>query len=67
MRYTFKEYLAYIEITLGCRLLDWQKEILRNFYNGKDWYYMPSRCSGRKIAYKALELLEKIMFEENKI
>lgn len=61
---TFEQCLTYIEITFGCKLLDWQKEALRNFYDGKNWFYMPSRCCGRQIVYDALNALDKLLYEE---
>lgn len=65
MKYTFEECLAYMEITLGCRLLDWQKEMLQNIYDGKEYFYMPPRHYEKKIALKAIELFEELINKEN--
>lgn len=62
---TFEQCLDHIETTLGCRLLDWQKEALRNFYDGKKMFYAPSRHYGIQIAYDALNELDKFLYEEN--
>ena len=63
---TFEQCLDYIKTTLGCHLLDWHIEALRNYYDGKIWFYMPARCHGRQIVYDALNALDKFLYEENK-
>lgn len=65
MKYTFEEYLAFIENTLKIRIFDWQVYLLRNFYEEKESFFVPLRYKEREIAYKALELLEELMNKEN--
>ena len=43
---TFEDCLDFIENTLGCQLLDYQKIILCNEFEGKHYYYYGGRIHG---------------------
>lgn len=62
---TFEECLTYIETTLGCQLLDWQKELLQKRYNKEKYYVVLSRYNGRTMYKKAEALLYELLNKEN--
>ena len=59
MKKSFEAYLAFIENELGCKLLDWQKTILRNEYEGKHYCYNFGRISGKYVLYQAARMLKE--------
>jgi hypothetical protein len=61
MKKSFEEYLDFIEHELGCKLLDWQKTVLRNEYDGKHYYYNFGRISGKYVVYQAALMLKEEM------
>lgn len=64
-KYTFEEYLSFVEGELGIQLLSWQKLVLQKIYNGEYGYYMPGRTTGRVITYEASKRLKELMKEED--
>lgn len=61
---TFEQYLNFIEGQLDIRLLDWQKTILREVYNGKHIMYTGMR-NGKMVLYKAARILKEEMDRDN--
>ena len=61
MKKPFEDYITFIENELGCKLLDWQKQILRNEYEGKHYCYHFGRISGKYVLYRAAKLLKEEM------
>jgi hypothetical protein len=64
-KYTFEDYLSFIEDKLGLQLLSWQKDFLQKMYNGEYDCYMSGRGIGKTVAYKAGEILKELMNKEN--
>ncbi len=64
MKKPFEDYLAFIEYELGCKLLDWQKTVLREIYDGK-YPIVQGRLCGKFVAYRAAELLKEEMNRDN--
>jgi hypothetical protein len=62
---TFEDCLGFIENTLGCKLLDYQKIILRNTYEGKHYWYYPGRKYGLQLLLEANRILKEEMNKEN--
>lgn len=62
---TFEDYLDFIENTLGCQLLDYQKIILRNEFEGKHYYYYGGRKYGLQLLLEANHILKEEMNKEN--
>ncbi len=60
----FETYLTFIENELGCKLLDWQKTVLREIYNGK-YPIVQGRLGGKFVAYRAAEMLKEEMSRDN--
>lgn len=60
MKKPFEDYLAFIENDLGCKLLDWQKTILHEIYDGKH-PVVYRRLSGKFVALRAAALLKEEM------
>lgn len=60
MKKPFEDYLAFIENDLGCKLLDWQKIILHEIYDGKH-PVVYRRLGGKFVALRAAELLKEEM------
>lgn len=58
---SFEHYLAFIEHELGCKLLDWQKTVLRNEYDDKHYCYHFGRISGKYVMCRAAEMLKEEM------
>lgn len=65
MKRPFEDYLAFIEHELGCKLLDWQKTILRNEYDGKHYCYHFGRITGKYMLYRAAEILQEEINRDN--
>ena len=65
MKKPFEDYLAFIENELDCKLLDWQKTILCNEYEGKHYYYNFGRISGKYVLYQAATMLKEEMARDN--
>lgn len=65
MKKPFEDYLAFIENELGCKLLDWQKTILRNEYDGKHYRYHFGRISGKYVMYQAALMLKEEMARDS--
>lgn len=59
MKQPFENYLAFIEHELGTPLLDWQKTILRNEYEGKHYCYNFGRITGKHVLYQAALMLKE--------
>ncbi len=55
---TFEQYVELIEFQLGIRLLDWQKTILSDIYNGKRLIYTGFR-SGKTVVCQATRMLKE--------
>ena len=64
MKKPFEAYLAFIENKLGCKLLDWQKTVLRAVYDDK-YPIVQGRLSGKFVAYRAAEMLKEEMDRDN--
>ena len=54
----FEHYLAFIEHELGCKLLDWQKFVLREIYDGK-YPIVQGRLCGKFAIYRAVEMVKE--------
>ena len=65
MTKSFEDYLDFIENKLGCQLLDYQKIILRNEYEGKHYYYYGGRICGVQLLLEANRILKEEMNKEN--
>lgn len=61
MKKPFEDYLTFIENELGCKLLDWQKQVLRNEYEGKHYHYHFGRISGKYVLLEASRMLKEEM------
>ncbi len=64
MKKPFEDCLAFIEHELGCKLLDWQKTVLREIYDGK-YPIVQGRLGGKFVAYRAAEMLKEEMNRDN--
>ena len=62
---TFEQCLDYIETTLGCKLLDWQKELLQKCYSNQEGCVMLGRRNGKVMYLKAKKLLNELLEKEN--
>ena len=60
MKKPFEHYLTFIENELGCKLLDWQKIVLREIYDGK-YPIVQGRLCGKFAVYRAAEMLKEEM------
>jgi hypothetical protein len=68
MTKTFETYLSLIEPALDYPLREWQKQVLRYIYEGKDNIYpvyMHGDCLDKAILRQAAELLKEQMNKEN--
>lgn len=68
MTNTFETYLSLIEPALDYPLREWQKQVLRYIYEGKDNIYpvyMHGDCLDKAILRQAAELLKEQMNKEN--
>lgn len=61
MKKPFEHYLAFIEDELGTPLLDWQKTVLHNEYEGRHYCYHFGRISGKYVLYQATQMLKEEM------
>jgi hypothetical protein len=61
MKKPFEQYLAFIEHELGYKLCDWQKSVLREVYDGKNYRYYFGRLNGITMLYRAAEMLKEEM------
>lgn len=66
MKPTFEDCITHIETTLGCKLLDWQKDILYYIYKGKSAVVYRGRGNGKMLLYKAEKILKELMKGRNK-
>lgn len=64
MKKPFENYLAFIEHELGFKLLDWQKTILREIYDGK-YPIVHGRLCGKFAIYRAAEMLKEEMARDS--
>lgn len=62
---TFEEYVDFIENILGCKLLDYQKILLRKEYESKLYYYYPGRIQGLQILLEVNKILKEQMNKES--
>jgi hypothetical protein len=62
---SFEGCLVHIETTLGCKLLDWQKEVLHYIYNGEHPIVYCGRGGGRIMLNRAAKLLKELMDKES--
>lgn len=62
---TFENCLALIENELGVRLLDSQKDFLKNLYENENYTIIYARCSGKTILRYAIMLMEIYKTENN--
>lgn len=60
MKRPFETYLAFIEHELGCKLFDWQKDVLFNIYNGD----LGRISFGRRGGITMLSKAALILYEE---
>ena len=60
MSITFEDKLEYIEMVMGLNLLDWQKEALRSYDAGQQYFMYPGKAIGKTTCLKALEILKKL-------
>lgn len=60
MKKPFEDYLDFLENELGCELLDWQKTVLREIYDGK-YPIVQGWLNGKFAAYRAAEMLYEEM------
>lgn len=60
MKFSFEDKVQYIEMVMGLKLLDWQKEALRSYDAGQQYFMYPGRAIGRTTCLKALEILKKL-------
>ena len=58
----FEDCIDFIENKLGLQLLTYQKEFLRQMYEGKTYYHLPFR-SGKTIFIEAAKILEEFKKE----
>lgn len=65
MKPPFNDCLAHIEKELGCKLLDWQRDILYYIYKGNSAVVYRGRGDGKMLLYKAEKLLKELMKREN--
>lgn len=65
MKKTFEDCIDYIENKFGCQLYDWQKQVLRNEYDGKHYFYNFARMSGKYVLLEATLILKSLLDEEN--
>ena len=65
MKKPFKDCLAEIETTLGCKLLDWQRDALYHIYKGRARVIYYGRGNGKMLLHKAEKLLKELMHKEN--
>lgn len=65
MKKSFEDYLTFIEHELGTPLLDWQKTILRNEYDGKHYCYHFGRISGKYVVHQAALMLKEEIARDN--
>lgn len=63
-KYTFEEYLSFIEDQLGIQLLDYQKYILEKIYNSEYVYFIPARTMCRENLFQAQKILKELIEEE---
>ncbi len=65
-KYTFEEYLSFIEDKMDIKLFDWQKEVLRMIHEGKTYCCISGmpRC-GLTVFKDTTKLLKELMEEEN--
>ena len=61
----FKDCIAEIETTLGCKLLDWQKDALYHIYKGRGVSVYRGRGNGKKLLCDAEKLLKELIKREN--
>jgi hypothetical protein len=66
MKKPFENYLAFIEYELDCKLLGWQKTVLRAIYDGK-YPIVQGRLCGKLAVYRAAEMLKEEMNRDNGI
>lgn len=64
MKKPFEESLALIEHELGCKLLDWQKAVLHEIYDGK-YPIVQGRLCGKFTTYRAAEMLQEEMARDS--
>lgn len=65
MNKSFEQCIDYIENELNHKLLDWQKQVLRNEYYGKHYCYHFVRMSGKYVLLEATRILKALMNEED--
>ena len=56
----FEHYIDFIEHELDCKLLDWQKIVLCEIYDGK-YPIVQGQLNGKFAAYRAAEMLYEEM------
>lgn len=64
MKKPFEHYLAFIEHELGCKLLAWQKTVLREIYDGK-YPIVQGRLCGKLATYRAAQMLKEEIDRDN--
>lgn len=65
MKKPFEDYFTFIEHELGTPLLDWQKTVLRNEYDGIHYCYHFGRISGKYVLHRAAEMLKEEMARDS--
>ena len=67
MKKPFETYIAFIEHELGCKLFDWQKEVLLHIYDNKiGSLYFGGRSVGRSMLTDAAFMLCEEMHRDEK-
>lgn len=64
-KYTFEEYLSFIENQLGIQLLDYQKYILEKAYNYECVYFIPARTMWKENLFQAQKILKELMEKDD--
>ena len=56
---TYEDALAFIQDDLGIKLYDYQKDLLRYWWNGEEIYFLPARHNPRTdmLGYIAMAML----------
>ena len=66
MKKSFEDCITFIEESLECKLLDYQKDVLRHIYNGDNFYWYPGRAIGLTQLRRAAKILYEEMLKENR-
>lgn len=62
--YTFEEFIDLIEHKFGVKLCEYQKILLRAYYEDRPIYYMPGRHHGLKMVTTAMQEYDELLEQE---